>query len=117
MRTIVVVALLATASCATVEPLRACEALDPTYRVFGPELTIPQLEEIGTTLAQKNPSVPQVPFAMGNKSWERLKAKYKPGDLFRAFDGPRWTDGAPIAGGYILLRGQCVVGQIVTSRS
>ena len=91
--------------------------MDPTYRLIGPELTIPQLEQIGLALAAKNPAVPQVPFAASHGRWERLKAKRQPGDIFRAFDGPRWSDGAPIAGGYILLRGQCVVGQIVVWRS
>ncbi|GAB3361461.1 hypothetical protein [Lysobacter tyrosinilyticus] len=118
MRNIVAfAAALFVSSFASAQPAHACEPVDPTVRIYGPELTIAQLEKIGLELVADNPTIPQVAFGMGNRNWERLKAQYTPGDVFKAFDGPRWSDGTPIAGGYILLRGSCVVGQIATWRA
>ena len=113
-----IAAMLTASSCAAAGPTERCQPLGASYRVYGPQLSIPQIEKIGVELAAENPAAPQVPFAFGNKNWQELKALYQAGDAFRAFDGPRWTDSdLPIAGGYMLLRGNCVIGQMATWRS
>ncbi len=104
------------ASCAT-RHSPMCEALSSTDHVSGPNLTVSQVEKIGVAIAAENPAGAQVPFTLANGDWENLKSKYAHGDTLRAFDGPRWQDGEPIAGGYILLRGQCVIAKFVVWKS
>ena len=89
-----------------------CELPGKGIRVFGPNLTTQQLEQIGVTFAAGNPAQPQVPFSRANKAWLVLKNAARPGDVVRSYDGPRGHDGNPISGGYILMRGACVVARI-----
>ena len=114
MRIISAICAILISGCATAHDPVSCKAPDPTTKIFGPELSAQDVEKIGIEMAAKNPEVPQVAFAYGNRNWEQLKSQYEPGDKFRQFEGPSYSDGRPIAGGYILLRGGCVVGQIAT---
>ena len=116
MRTIVAILVLILTSCNMPVPVQDCEVLDATIRVFGPELPIQEVEKIGVDLAARNKSAPQVPFAMSNRSWERAKANYRTGDVFQEYEGPIHPDGHAIAGGYLLLRGSCIVERIGTWR-
>ena len=90
------------------------EKLDSRYRLSGPEISLAELQRIGTAYAAQNESVPQVPFAYSNKDWHLFVANYRPGDQIRAFEllGP---GGSLFLRGYALIRGQCVVSFIVTA--
>ena len=89
-----------------------CELPGKGIRVFGPSLTTQQLEQIGVAFAARNPAQPQVTFSRANKAWLVLKNAARPSDVVRSYDGPRGHDGNPISGGYILMRGECVVARL-----
>lgn len=114
MRYISAICALLVSGCAIAHDSVACEAPGPTTKIFGPELSVQDVEKIGMEMAAENPAVPQVAFAYGHERWEKLKSRYEAGDKFRQFEGSGDSDGKPIAGGYIMLRGGCVVGQIAT---
>ena len=117
MRTLLAIGLILFALPSLGQPNPGCAVLAKDFRVYGPELNLAQTESIGKTLAAKNPAVPQVPFAYGYKHWVQLKTLYQAGDVFRQYDGPRRSDGSPIAGGYVLMRGSCVKGLLGTWRT
>ena len=104
--------LFAFASCEAAEP-PPCQAAD-AIRFSGPDLSIPQMEAIGLKYAARNPKAPQVPFAYGNKDWLWLKAQYRSGDRFVAYEQLWPPSGKPFAWGYALVRGQCVIGLLGT---
>ena len=90
----------------------SCELPGKGIHVFGPRLSVSELEQVGIAFAARNPAQPQVPFSRANKQWLRLKAAARPGDAVRSYDGPRGHGGNPISGGYILMRGACVVSRL-----
>ena len=108
---IVVLMLLATGSTSAAEA-PVCQLPGKGIRVFGPALTVSQLERIGIAFAARNPAQPQVKFSRGNRSWLALKGAARPSDVVRSYDGPRGHDGNPISGGYILMRDTCVVARL-----
>lgn len=91
-----------------------CETPSSTIRVFGPAITVKELEKIGMKFAAQNPEQPQVPFSRGHKHWLALKEAVRPGDLIRSYEGPRGASDRPISGGYVLLRGGCEVARLIT---
>lgn len=117
MKTLTAIVLLLLALPALGKSKPDCPPLEKGFRVYGPELNLAQVETLGRKFAAENSAAPQIPFAYGHQDWLNLKALYRAGDVFRQYDGPRWSDGSPIAGGYILLRGKCVVGLLGTWRT
>ena len=89
-----------------------CTLPGKSIRVFGPRLTILQLERMGVAFAAENPAQPQVPFSTANKAWLALKRAARPGDFVQSYDGPRLGGGRPLAGGYVLMRGPCAVARL-----
>ena len=105
-------ALLVLAPCARAEP--HCDPIDDSVRLSGPNLSLTQLEQIGLAYAAKNPKAPQVPWAYGNKNWLLLRSLYQPGDQIRAYEQLWRPSHQPFAWGYALIRGQCVLGALIT---
>ena len=113
MLKILATCLLLLVACAEVSEATPCHRSD-ALRFIGPDFSISQMEAIGLEYAARASKAPQVPFAYGNKDWLSLKAQYRPGDRFVAYEQLWPKSGKPFAWGYALVRGKCVVGLLGT---
>ncbi len=85
----------------------------PGWAIRGP-LTIAQVEQesLQRIRLSPNPDVPQVPFGYDNDQWNTLKSQYKDGDefyFFGLYPRPPYVYGTS---GYVLIRGNQIVGLI-----
>ena len=83
----------------------------PGWAIRGP-LTIAQIEQesLQRIRLSPNPDVPQVPFGYDNDQWNTLKSQYKDGDelyFFGLYPHPPYFFGMS---GYVLIRGNQIVG-------
>jgi len=84
-----------------------CNPAPKHLKIEGEGLTLAQVEAESMEKVKFNPNVPQVPMGAAHKDWEELKATFKPQDRFyRA----TFSDGKGFAyGGYLIMRGPCMV--------
>ena len=69
-------------------------------------MTIAQVEQQSLAEMKEAPSnVPRVPFGHQSSEWLALKRLSRPGDTAHEFR-------TEISGGHLILRGQCLVGQL-----
>ena len=83
-----------------------CLPLPSHFKLFGPALSVSQVERASLEQVSRSPSAPQVPFGYNNSGWLELKTRMLPGDTIHRYE-------TGVSGGYVILRGTCVVGQTV----
>jgi len=73
---------------------------------IGPARTIAEVERLSIAeMATAPDTVPRVPFGHQNSEWVSLKASAQPGDTVHEFR-------TEVSGGHMILRGECLVGQL-----
>jgi len=78
---------------------------------IGPARTIEEVENESLERIAGNPNVPQLPFGLANNEWVELRNKLlKTDQLYRVSSGSGW-------GGYVAMRGNCVIGYQIVSVS
>ncbi len=84
-----------------------CTPLPENIVFVGPAQTVAEVERSSRAeMAKAPPSVPRVPFGHQNAQWVKLKSSAKPSDTVHEFR-------TAVSGGHLVLRGQCLVGQLV----
>jgi len=81
----------------------------PGWLIRGP-LTIAQIEQESLQQIRLAPDAPQVPFGYENDRWNQLKTQYKDGDEFYFFSLYPRPPSFYGTSGYVLIRGNQVVG-------
>ena len=85
-----------------------CTPIPLNIKFMGPARTIAQVEQLSLAeMKEAPPSVPRVPFGHLNSEWLALKRLLKPGDTVHEFR-------TELSGGELVLRGECLVGQLPT---
>ena len=88
-------------------PVSECTPLPENVVSVGPAQTIAEVERLSAAeMATAPDTVPRLPFGHQNSEWVNLKALAQPGDTVHEFR-------TEVSGGHVILRGQCVVGQLV----
>lgn len=91
-----------------------CDELPKEAKLASSAMTIEDVEKESLEGAKKNPDIPQLPFGFLNKQWVKFRAKLQPGDQLFKFIYSSQEAGGYAYGGYVALRGSCVVGRIQT---
>ena len=84
-----------------------CTSIPSDATVNGPAFTIAEIEAKSLNEMSANPAAPQVPFGYQNAQWLSIKSLMQPGDIVREYN-------TRISGGYLVFRGNCLVGQLQT---
>jgi hypothetical protein len=83
-----------------------CAPIPSNIKFAGPAMTIEQAEQLSLAeMTKAPPSVPRVPFGHLNSDWLALRQLARTGDTVHEFR-------TEISGGYLILRGPCLVGQL-----
>ena len=89
-----------------VTQVAACTPLSANIVFVGPSQTIAEVERLSRAeMAATAPTVPRVPFGHQNAEWSKLKALAQPGETVHEFR-------TAVSGGHLILRGECLVGQL-----
>ena len=72
-------------------------------------MTIEEVEKESLEGVRTNPNVPQLPFGLKNEEWMKLRQKLQPTDQLFKFIYSSQEDGGYAYGGYVAMRGACVV--------
>jgi hypothetical protein len=87
-------------------PPPECVPLPKNVVYLGPAQTVAEVERASLAeMARADPSVPRVPFGHQHARWRELKALAGPTDTVHEFR-------TEVSGGHLVLRGQCLVGQL-----
>jgi hypothetical protein len=92
---------------------RGCERSSERHHLVGEPLSVAEVEAASIVELRSSPAQSTVPFGPLAAEWEKLRSQMKPGDVFYKYRGPGGRRGA-YAWGYALVRGECIVGTIVT---
>jgi hypothetical protein len=83
-----------------------CNPAPKDAKLESEALTLAQVEAESLQQVKINPKVPQVPMGAAHEAWEELRATFKPHDRFYRAS---FTNRNVAYGGYLIMRGPCLV--------
>ena len=91
-----------------------CSLLPVEVKIVGGALSVEQVEQASLIRVGKNPNVPQVTFGRGHDKWLEFVAMLRPEDQLFEFIYSTEDEGSYSYGGYVAMRGECMVGKYRT---